>query len=358
MNYLWEHSISVAVFAKELSSYLKIEKEGAYLAGLLHDIGKLVIYFHDADAYEKIIKKVDEKGENFMILEEEVLNFSHIDAGNYLVNKWNLPEFIKKTILFHHFFISYAGDEPVIGIVAFANQLVHKYLDRNPVLLDIYLREYSLSEEELDSFAEKTLGIIAKCHLTLALEPPGKNKILPGTSRAKNTKLPGVEEGKSFADISSNSFSKIEDTIQSARENIKVEKGVKYRLEPGFGKPTIEIKEEWEIPGLEKTSPPPESQNDVIPEVSEDIFSDGVKLFLQLEKIKKELFELRKVYYLFDYVPLEVLQNHGEILKLFSESIKILLKDPKMSSKLNLTKIAKKMATKKPADKKILKKNN
>ena len=94
--------------------YLKIEKEGAYLAGLLHDIGKLVINLHKPEEYEKIIKKVDEKGENFMLWEEKVFNFTHIDTGYYLVNKWNFPEFLKKAILFHHYFISYAGEDPVL----------------------------------------------------------------------------------------------------------------------------------------------------------------------------------------------------------------------------------------------------
>jgi putative nucleotidyltransferase with HDIG domain len=302
MEFLWEHSVSVAVFAKELAAYLEIPEDGAYLAGLLHDIGKLVIQLHAPDEYEKIIKKVDEKGENCSALEEEVFGFTHIQTGYYLANKWGLSDFIKNTILFHHYFISYAGDDPAIGIVAFANQLVHRYIYRQPVLMDVFRRQYNLSPEEVESFAEKTIGTTAQ-YLSMLTLDPSKQKI----------NIPAIKE----------------------------------QIVPPKKKPTS-------FAGISASSPPkPESvpKETIVPAgMSPGTFTEGVKLFIQLEKLKKELFELKKTYYLFDYVPLQVLQNHGKILELFSESVNILLKDPQMSEKLNLSTIARFRSKRKPDD--------
>ncbi|MCP5048109.1 MAG: HDOD domain-containing protein [bacterium] len=357
LEYLWEHSISVAVFAKELSSHLEIEQEGAYLAGLFHDIGKLVINLHDPEAYEKIIKKVDEKGEKFMILEEEVFGYSHIQTGYYLVNKWGLAGFIKNAILFHHYFISYAGDNPIVGIVAFANQLVHKYIERKPILIDIYLREYNLTFEEVDGFAEKTIGVAAQYHSMLALDHSHKEESRQEVNKPQE---PVLEKSRSYTGISPTppTPEKIpspenKDTVQpTVQPTAKIKtKEPGYHPDPSFGKPTIDLEEKKITVTTGKRPSLSKSQREFIANISKDTLSDGVQLFLQLEKIKKELFELKKIYYLFDYVPLQVLRNHGEILKLFGQSVNTLLKDPKMSAILKLSKVAKTDAPKEFADK-------
>lgn len=298
MEFLWEHSVSVAVFAKELAAYLKIKGDGAYLAGLLHDIGKLVLHLHKPEEYEKIIKKTDETGDLCAALEDEAFGFTHVQAGYYLANKWGLADFIKNSILFHHYFISYAGNDPVIGLVAFANQLVHRYIYRQPVLLDVYRKHYILTPEQVEQFAEKTIGTAAQ-YLSMLTLDHSHVKAKPPEVKIRSRPQPKPPP-------------------------------------PKQSKPSKISKPSDHTPNKE----PATSGKSIASGESYGSFSDGVKLFLQLEKLKKELFELQRTYYLFDYIPLQVVQNHSKMLELFSHSVKILLKDPEMSEKLNLDTIA------------------
>ncbi len=310
MDSLWEHSISVAVFAKVLSSYLKINEEGVYLAGLLHDIGKLVIDLHDADAYQKIIERAEDLDEDIVGMEEEAFNFTHIDTGYYLLDKWKFPDFIKNTVLFHHFFISYRGTEPVVGLVAFANQLVHKYIDGRPAPLDIYLKKYHLSIDQVDAFAEKTMDVIEEYH---SLMVPGDARKKKPLRKVKKQEEPEDEKGKSFLSMSAPSKKEPETPSPSP-----------------VGEPVID---------LEEKSPPKETGTDFTAHISKDTPYEGVKLFLQLQKVKEELSELRGIFDLFDYLPIEVLQDQRKILELLNESVNRLVQNPKMVSKLNLKKM-------------------
>lgn len=325
MDSLWEHCIAVGVFAKLLSSYLKINEEGAYLAGLLHDIGKLVIDLHDPDTYEKIIQRADDLDEDIVFLEEETFGFTHIDTGYYLLDKWKFSDFIKNSVLFHHFFISYRGDDPVVGLVAFANQLVHKYIDGKPVPLDIYLKKYHLSADQVDTFAEKTIGIIEEYH----------SLMVPGDARKKKP-LRKVEKQVESEDKKEKSFLSMS-APPVKRPEAESEGPPQVSLQSHGASPVGEP-----IIDLEGKSPlPQKTGTDLTARISKDTPYEGVKLFLQLEKVKEELSELRKIFDLFDYLPPEVLQDHLEILGLLEESVNCLMQDPKMASKLNLKDLTK-----------------
>ncbi|MCP5108926.1 MAG: HDOD domain-containing protein [bacterium] len=284
MDDLWEHSISVAVFANELSSFLNIKKEEVYLAGLLHDIGKLVIHLHAPDEYAEIIDKADDLGEELTLLEEEAFNFTHIDTGYYLLEKWNFSEYLKNAVLFHHFFISYRGDDPIVGMVAFANELVRKYIDGKPAPLDIYLKHYGLAMDDVDSFAEKTVGITEGYHLMMARRDPKKKRRV----QEKETQTPAAPSTPS-------------------------------------------------APSPPPAPPAPIVQTDLMAKVSTDTPYDAAQMFLHLDRIGKGLEELKKIFPLFDEVPLIALQNHEKMLKLFTGMVNSLLKDPKMALKLNLS---------------------
>lgn len=324
MDSLWEHSVSVAVFAKVFASYLKINEEGVYLAGLLHDIGKLVINLYDSDTYAKIIEKADDLDEDIVFLEEDAFNFTHIDTGYYLLDKWNFSDFIKNAVLFHHFFISYRGNDPIVGLVAFANQLAHKYIDGKSVPLDIYLKKYRLSSDQVDAFAVQTMGVIEEYHSLMVPGDARKRKTLGKTTKQEE---PEDKKEKSFLSISAPPQQKPEVKSEESPQTTP-----RTIAASPVGEPVID---------LEGKSAPKKTGSDLTAHISKDTPYEGVKLFLQLEKVKEGLSELRGIFDLFDYLPPEVLQDHQNILKLLDESVKILIEDPKMASKLNLKKVTK-----------------
>lgn len=102
---LWDHSFMTGELVKQIVKAEGVDKQtadDAYLAGLLHDIGKLVLVDAFADKYKEIL---DLAGNEKIILaeaENQVLRISHAEVGAYLLGLWGLPDPIVVAIGYHH----------------------------------------------------------------------------------------------------------------------------------------------------------------------------------------------------------------------------------------------------------------
>ena len=104
MEGFWKHSIASAVSAKALSSHMKnSDQEAMFTAGLLHDIGRLILFeFTDTLPIKPLIEKCREKGLLVYKNERKVLGFTHMDVAEALFQKWNLPPVLKEAAVYHH----------------------------------------------------------------------------------------------------------------------------------------------------------------------------------------------------------------------------------------------------------------
>ncbi|MGA2193211.1 MAG: HDOD domain-containing protein [Nitrospirota bacterium] len=104
-KYLWEHSIINGIASREIAMVVGVAKsEEAFLSGLLHDIGKVVINNNYPVQYKNIIRRVYCEGLDFAEAEKETFGYSHLDVGGLLAKKWKLPEEISTAIRHHHDF--------------------------------------------------------------------------------------------------------------------------------------------------------------------------------------------------------------------------------------------------------------
>jgi putative nucleotidyltransferase with HDIG domain len=100
---LWSHSLSTAIGSRIVAERLTaLNKDEAYLAGLLHDIGKLVLLKTAPNVYAEVIEIVKNSHTEFVIEEQKELEFDHTDVGAALLEKWSFPRNILTAVANHH----------------------------------------------------------------------------------------------------------------------------------------------------------------------------------------------------------------------------------------------------------------
>lgn len=100
---LWEHSLGVGVAANLTARKLGLpECEEIATAGLLHDIGKVIIKLKCSEAEDEILGLVRKRKIYTMEAEQEVIDTDHAEVGGWLAKSWFLPDKLSEPIAFHH----------------------------------------------------------------------------------------------------------------------------------------------------------------------------------------------------------------------------------------------------------------
>jgi len=100
---LWRHSIASAMIADRISRIKRLKPQGTYYtAGLLHDIGKIVLDIASPRAYGEIVKTARVNGKMVCAVEQETLGFTHAQVGAALGEHWNLPADVVLSFGYHH----------------------------------------------------------------------------------------------------------------------------------------------------------------------------------------------------------------------------------------------------------------
>ncbi|HBG49060.1 MAG TPA: hypothetical protein DDW90_06085 [Cyanobacteria bacterium UBA9971] len=99
---LWEHSIRCAVGCEIIAKSLNDNrKEEAFIAGLLHDVGKIVLELYNSNYAREAHNQFVLGGERISI-EKKLFGFAHTEVGKELIFKWNLSDDIGEHVNFHH----------------------------------------------------------------------------------------------------------------------------------------------------------------------------------------------------------------------------------------------------------------
>jgi HD-like signal output (HDOD) protein len=103
MEAFWKHSIGCGLASRILAIYSGQENpESYFVAGLLHDIGRMVLLDKFTDKYLEVFSAVTEKNRLVFEAESDVFGFTHAAVAEELVSLWNLPHTLKTAVGYHH----------------------------------------------------------------------------------------------------------------------------------------------------------------------------------------------------------------------------------------------------------------
>ena len=103
MASFWRHSVACGICSRILAGYKNIQNtERLFVAGLLHDIGRLLLYQYASDDMGPLVVRARSEGSLLHRLEYENLKVDHTTVGACLVKKWKLPAMLEDIVHFHH----------------------------------------------------------------------------------------------------------------------------------------------------------------------------------------------------------------------------------------------------------------
>ena len=120
----WAHSIGVGIATRLIGSESKEKNlENYFLAGIFHDIGKLLFFEFARKEYTDVLEVVESKKCRIKDAELEVLGVDHAKIGQLLAEKWKLPQIIQHAILYHHIGTVAGIPDKLVGSVHIGNIL-------------------------------------------------------------------------------------------------------------------------------------------------------------------------------------------------------------------------------------------
>jgi putative nucleotidyltransferase with HDIG domain len=146
----WGHSVLCAHLSEALAKTISCCSPGrAFLSGLLHDIGKLILAIHFPWEYDQILLRTHDNTE-MLLAEEERLGASHSEIGAWMLNQWNLDPFISDAVLYHHESAERIRHAfPLVKILYAANILSKSMVDNDESKIQIAAGILELSESDV-----------------------------------------------------------------------------------------------------------------------------------------------------------------------------------------------------------------
>jgi HD-like signal output (HDOD) protein len=125
VGWFWKHSLSCGIAARLIASYKNFPNiEQLFISGLLHDLGKLIIFKNHPREAAVALNQAGQSGSFHYLMEQTFLGFDHLQVGSALAEKWKLPLSLQQAIGSHHDPLKYPHSVDA-AVVNMADNLVN-----------------------------------------------------------------------------------------------------------------------------------------------------------------------------------------------------------------------------------------
>jgi HD-like signal output (HDOD) protein/signal transduction histidine kinase len=181
----WRHSLLTAMLARTIAVKTGYrEPEQAFFAGMVHDIGRLVLSANFPEAYAKVLDLAPHEFPQ-LLEEERKIGAPHTEVGAWLLSQWNLDSFTVDAVLYHHEPAERIANAFPLVKIAFAANILAEMTESNDVSCDDVISLFSFdlnetadlivqAEEEMESLAQ-SLGIDIGPKVTRTPHEDGRN---------------------------------------------------------------------------------------------------------------------------------------------------------------------------------------
>jgi HD-like signal output (HDOD) protein/signal transduction histidine kinase len=171
----WKNSLTAAVLARDLARHLNYSQpEEAYLAGLLHNVGRLALLATAPKEYGFNFTARDD--EDLCAVEQRTLQITHAEAGAWLIERWQLDSFLADSVLYHHEpGERLEGAHPLIRIVRAAHLLSGHAED--PALVIEAAKLCDLEPEAADALLDQAARQVERAAVHLGIDLAGADDI-------------------------------------------------------------------------------------------------------------------------------------------------------------------------------------
>jgi putative nucleotidyltransferase with HDIG domain len=126
---IFNHSVWTATISSKLAEITgKVAPDLAYTAGLLHDIGKVVLDQYMHAAYPLFYRRMQNNDGDLIAAEKELFGIAHTEAGYRLALSWDLPEFVTNTIQHHHDPQRATSNHELVHLIYLADLLSSRFM--------------------------------------------------------------------------------------------------------------------------------------------------------------------------------------------------------------------------------------
>ena len=155
---LWKHSVTTAFSCKFIAEDNNLNSNMLFTAGMLHDIGRVVIVKSKGAPYGQLLAEAQTRLVSASELEKTAYGFTHADVGACLLETWKLPSLLVESVCFHHRPVSAGPAKKTAACICVGNALSHRFENPAgapklmPPELETAMGLLGITETHLDSY--------------------------------------------------------------------------------------------------------------------------------------------------------------------------------------------------------------